>query len=481
MKKHSSIFHAMTALLMVGLTFVSCTKESEPVSGKFSMSVNASKSTRATKNLSDNGTTLTATWKVGEEVKVYNGETLLGTLTATTAGSETKLTGEVTGTIAEGNTLTLKFCSPNYQNGQDGTLEYIAANCDYATASITVTNVTSESVTTSDASFTNQQAIVKFTLLDKANDANLNASILSVEVDGYVYAVIPASATNVFYVALPEISNKKVSLFAKTAAGWYSYGQAGVSFANGQYYTVGAKLAQTGMLPGVFSVDGSNTVHFSQGNLQRVSGTWQFASNQYDVLGSWSSTSCDLFYWETTGNYGSDKDCTTTSGSSSDVVNWGANAISNGGNVANQWGTLNKDKWNNLVNSTSKYGYATVCGQTGIILLPNNFTDPMTNGGSGVFVNGASTGFTSNVYTSGDNWNAMEAAGAVFLPAAGGRFGTDVTEVGTMGDYWSSTAHSNGEDAFEGVGFYEDEVYQSSFDWFLGRDNGISVRLVKAN
>jgi hypothetical protein len=66
--------------------------------------------------------TLTATWEAGDEVKVYEGETLLGTLRPQTTGSRTtKLTGELDAVpSASGVTLTLKYKETDY-SGQKST------------------------------------------------------------------------------------------------------------------------------------------------------------------------------------------------------------------------------------------------------------------------------------------------------------------------------------------------------------------------
>lgn len=225
----------------------------------------------------------------------------------------------------------------------------------------------------------------------------------------------------------------------------------------------------------LFTVASSGTttqVHFSQGNLKRVSDTWSFHDNQYDVLGGWTASNCDLFYWETSGNYGSEENCVTSTGTSSDVVNWGDNAISNGGNVANAYSTPSTAQWRYLFNTrtdaSSKYGAATVCGQNGVVILPDHWTLP--NGCT--FTSGRSY-WNTNTYDATE-WARMEAAGAVFLPAAGRRRnGLGVGRVGNYGHYWSSTALDNY--IAWGVYFYSNYLdIGHQFD----RNAGQSVRLV---
>ena len=108
---------------------------------------------------------------------------------------------------------------------------------------------------------------------------------------------------------------------------------------------------------------------------------------------------------------------------------------------------------------------ATVNSVHGIILLPYNTTV---------------AGFNTNHNGWGNNtpdastWSAWEAAGAVFLPAAGDRDGTYVNGVGYYGDYWSSTALGDDYGAWY-VYFDEDDVGPDDVSY---RYFGQSVRLV---
>jgi len=475
--KRTNTFFAMTALLLAGVsTIVSCGKDDEqPAEGKtYHMTVTASKGGESAKALTVDGTTISATWAAGEEVTVYNvtkGAALTGTLAAQSNGASTTLEGTLTGTIEVGDELTLKFCSPDYSM-QDGTLAYIATHCDYAEATVTVASVEGGVIAASgEAAFENKQAIVKFSLMDAGGTA-INASVLSVTVGDVIYATIPASATNELYAALPGISGKQVTLSAKVGSQWYNKTQANVTFVNGQYYTVTAKLEQKGMLPGTFSVSGSKKVHFSQGNLLYENGTWKFHANQYDYLGGTShdvseSGSTDLFgwvgassTWEGVKQYG-----VTTSDQTSNVngygnvadeplkADWGTLAISNGGNTANSgWRTLTGSigaEWQYLFDTrtastvgataNARYAKAYLFGTThGVILFPDNYIHPTDVAApTGINTTG-NTSWDANTYTAED-WAKMEAAGAVFLPAAGMRFYSSLLDVGTIGYYWSSS------------------------------------------
>ena len=111
---------------------------------------------------------------------------------------------------------------------------------------------------------------------------------------------------------------------------------------------------------------------------------------------------------------------------------WGTLAISNGGNTTNQWHTLTggngaSAEWYYLLETRGYdfYGPATVDGIKGLVVLPDNWTLP-----TGCTFNGSMGNYGQNVY-SAENWAKMEAAGAVFLPSAGSRTGTSVSNAGS--------------------------------------------------
>lgn len=522
--KRTNTFFIMSALLLAGIsTIVSCTKDDEqPVEGKtYHMTITASKGGDNTKDLTINGTTISATWAEGETVTVYNvtkSADLTSTLAAQSSGASTTLKGSLTGTIEVGDKLLLKFCSPDYSM-QDGTLAYIAANCDYAEATVTVTSVEGGRITAGDAAFKNKQAIVKFSLMDAGSNV-LNASVLSVSVGGTIYAAVPASASSELFVALPGISGQAVTLSAKVDDQWYNKTQTNVTFVNGQYYTVTAKLEQKGILPGTFSVADGSRVHFSQGNLQATYNiydsiwSWAFAANQYDYIGNavgntsvtssapyintgdiedgrdggdYENGTVDLFgwvgassSWDGVAMYGITSSTNGYGNGNTLKADWGTLAISNGGNAANSgWYTCSKGNWEYLFGSESRtstrYARATVCSKKGVILFPDAYTHP--NGVTPLAKTNDDSGYGSNIYNA-DAWAKMEAAGAVFLPAAGIRLLDNngkvvVQQVGDMVAYWSSTSSSANS-------AYLLFVYNSQLQYTIGnRYQGYAVRLMR--
>ena len=153
-----------------------------------------------------------------------------------------------------------------------------------------------------------------------------------------------------------------------------------------------------GALSGKFSVSAGKQVHFSQGNLQATyngsSWSWSFAANQWDYIGANAvntkitgnktvseNGTVDLFGWSTAVTYSGIHNSTTSSSTySGNFVDWGTNAISNGGNEANLWRTLTKDEWVYLfygrTNAATLFGLGSVNGVNGTILLPDNWTLP---------------------------------------------------------------------------------------------------------
>ena len=266
MKKFMTNIKTLAALLITASAFIACSSDDNttdeqpvnPTQKTYTLTIKASKgdnaASRITRVLSLVDNTLNATWAVGEQVKVYKGETLLGSLEAQTNGISTTLSGTLEGDIKQNDNLTLKFCSPEYAS-QKGTLEDIAANCDYAEATVTVASVEGGKITTTaDADFINKQAIVKFTLLDKESGNGINATSLFVSVvDGEnliaSYIVTPEEATDVLYVAIPEIDSKKMELSAYVGEDTYIYSKKSVTFNNGRYYDITVNMTKTSVTP----------------------------------------------------------------------------------------------------------------------------------------------------------------------------------------------------------------------------------------
>lgn len=247
-----------------------------------------------------------------------------------------------------------------------------------------------------------------------------------------------------------------------------------------------------------FSVDDNVTVVFSKGNLQyqATSQTWRFAAHQYDIIGHGNAMIdtnyagwIDLFGWGTSGHNGHPPYSTSRNDKeyihgevdiAGSEYDWGQhNPISNAGNQAGIWRTLTLEEWQYLLKfrdqATGKRGLANIYNIDGnnttipgLVLLPDKWTLP----NSCTFHCGSTDGFETNHYTVAQ-WNAMEKAGAVFLPAGGYRDSVTVSLVGSYGCYWTSSCYTDAT-AYE--------LYMQASGCTLStaaRSNGHNVRLVQ--
>ena len=276
--------------------------------------------------------------------------------------------------------------------------------------------------------------------------------------------------TYVYYIVAPEFGGddgEDVTITLYSVNGQYAtFEKPGVSLRHNRMATVSLTVEEwtfeapsnpyslNGAMPGLFSVSATQQVHFSQGNLQyqASTNTWRFAEHQYDYVGSENSNISstysgwiDLFGWGTGNN---PTLASTTYTDYSTFVDWGSNAIINGGNAVNQWRTLTTSEWSYLLNSrtnaSSKRGTGNINGVGGLIILPDSWTlpsgCPQFNSGYG----SSTRDWTHNSYTLAQ-WAQMESAGAVFLPASGHREVTAVYSVGIYGSYWSSSPVNEGD------------------------------------
>ena len=271
----------MAALLMASATvFTACSNDDDIIGEQpaassqqtYTMTVEATKGGDAatTRALALNGKTLNATWQTTDEVAVYNytqKAVLEGHLSPQSAGASATLTGSLTGSVAKDDVVYLRWPSVNADyTGQDGTLETIAQRYDYTTGIAKVTSVDGAAIVAEDSSpsggpvtFTNSQAIVKFTLIGKTFATPINATQLTIDAkvgeesrliqsitypDTYTLGPITINRTeptdNVVYAALPFSSQAKFT-FALTATDGkytYTYEKADVTMLNGRYYEV---------------------------------------------------------------------------------------------------------------------------------------------------------------------------------------------------------------------------------------------------
>ena len=245
----------------------------------------------------------------------------------------------------------------------------------------------------------------------------------------------------------------------------------------------------------LFSVSATKQVRFSKGNLQfqASTGTWRLADHQYDCIISGnrnvSSTYdgwIDLFGWGCSGyvesfppylSSNSNMDYPTLVGVLSDEdaeYDWAwHNPIENGSNQPHEWRTLTKQEWGYLIQSRQYYhklATATIAGQYyGLVLLPDVWQKP-----TGITFNYGQNGWNTNQYTA-EEWAKLEASGAIFLPAAGYRYGTVVNDYDNVGIYWTVTSQYNsGSASFFGFSGTNNSCARERY-----KCDGCSVRPVK--
>lgn len=273
MKKSILLKLSAITFLMAGVVFCGCSNSNdepiepiEPVGPKtYTLTIEASKGGSAeTRVLTPGTNSLVSTWGKDDQVFVKHGSTWCdGSLKPQSEEQTTTLRGMITfnGEVKVNDDLTFQYPRESIDyTEQDGTLESIAAKYDYSVATAKVGEVGANAITvTGFSGFANQQAIVKFTLKDKAG-ANISATSLTISATGLKTSnsttgdiiVTPTSAKNELYVALSGINNKTVTLIAKTATDTYIYEKSGVTFSDDKYYEITVKMVNIRSIPLTF-------------------------------------------------------------------------------------------------------------------------------------------------------------------------------------------------------------------------------------
>lgn len=258
----------------------------------------------------------------------------------------------------------------------------------------------------------------------------------------------------------------------------------------------------------LFSVSSTDKVRFSAGNLQCKPSdmystsdnakAWIFANHQYDMVPSSNNLNptvnqqyyMDLFAWAT-GSWFPPYDASNSPshyGGLSDLGpdDWGVNSANIFyGNTKTQltWRTLSISEWQYLLNRTKSgeplIAYAVIGGNTrGLVILPDDWDPSRT-------VRGFFTQNAMNTLTI-DQWDKVEAEGAIFLPAAGQRYrdswenvSDQMNSYGYEGWYWSST-HENRNYAKALSFIFPNAPNTPSYNANnnVERQMGLSVRLV---
>ncbi len=283
----------------------------------------------------------------------------------------------------------------------------------------------------------------------------------------YIATVIPTSENS---IVVYEVWNSSDKLVASCAV-------QNRKFEAGKIYTVtldGDKLTATGEPSDVqrtdffyFSEENTRKRYiFSKGNLQynASTDTWRFAENQWDVIGSLSQYGERNNYFA--GNVsGSDNanvgkedykgwidffsltDDVTNNAASylSCKKSSGARLITNSKlieDLGDGWLILGSNRISprQIGNFGSMpydyFGFAKVDNVNGVVLISSEWGQKkngayQTPYGEFKFTEGGANGWATNIYTI-DEWKVGEAAGAVFLPAAGELINGEIHDVGSV-------------------------------------------------
>lgn len=300
---------------------------------------------------------------------------------------------------------------------------------------------------------------------------------------GYWYVAIPipeGSVTTKLYLGWNNGSED---------VEWKTSGE--VELRKGYVYTVGTErqspFTSEGYSKCSYLVSADREVLFSAGNLQFQryrSGSsyaykWQFAPHQYSYIGTANSTMPNMV-WRDLMSYGTSGYNSITPNMNSmnyeDYYNaniagtnydWGrfiknTPGIYYGSSLVTgqNWRTLTSAEWSYLISRPGKCGLGTVAGDKGLILLPDygdggaewSLASALPAGSTLTF-NANTASWTANVY-SAEQWDVMENAGAIFLPAGGyrERLGEEevvVESAGNLGYYWSTSI--NPGDDYQGM------------------------------
>lgn len=198
-----------------------------------------------------------------------------------------------------------------------------------------------------------------------------------------------------------------------------------------------------------FSINPVEKVVFSPGNLQYhpAKDEWRFAPAQTEHVGKGNENISpnyndwiDLFGWGT----GDDPVKSSTNYEDySTYVEWGDNKI--GDDAPGTWRTLSYNEWYYLLNSRENasqlISVGRVNGNNGVILLPDDWVCPEDV----IFKIGFSSsndGYSSFQVITPSEWEKLEEAGAIFLPATGYRKGTTVKNLQEICRYWAAYWHT---------------------------------------
>lgn len=529
-------FFVASGVFFVGCSREECTIGCEEVFGEeqggdvvLTLSTNVSLGITSTRAVDDNGV---KTFSEGDQIAlVYTNTKDVTVKTSSQALEDVDISNSgqsarFTVSLINPKAGTVRYVYPASMVDENGVMTSLASQIgtldglqdfDYAEGSGVIT----DNSLPSNVNMTNRLSVGVFTLKDNSGTAALSdITSVTIYTSAGNYTIESASAINwPIYVAMNPVEDAAISFKASDATNTYWKLVSSATLEASNFYPINVKMGSPGALPGLFSVSSTKQVYFSKGNLQATTTTlggtngdewtWAFAAHQYDTLGVLpennsankevlsngngtvsANGTVDLFAWMGShvtlggaakyGIYKSSNDMDAPSGSIGDERpnEWG-DLIGPG------WFTMTKEQWAYLLEeraqADSKVGLATVAGNHGLILLPDTFILP---DGLAAFdatpSNSSDTAYDKNIYDA-DEWEAMEAAGAVFLPVAGTLLFQRGHYDNALGAYWTASHGTYAQNAsyfcFGGTNITN---YTPIKKYSIGsryRNHGLSVRL----
>lgn len=342
-----------------------------------------------------------------------------------------------------------------------------------------------------NAPLTNQLAVCNFTIKDDGNAFITNSiTKLTIKNGKDVYHVVTSNLNNI-WVGIKPITSGDIEVYAAKRKELYRKKvTSNTSLAANTITPINIKVSLIeGATSGLFTAnEDGDLIYFSRGNLTTMYisnwDNWSFADKQYGYIGQAPGNTCididdryygcvvDLFGWSTNANtnyFGvnvSDEDETYMG----DFYDWGIANIRNGGG-RNKWRTPSATEFthmlfqrsgttiNGVSNARFVRAYIGDRKTGGLILFPDHYVHPdeLKLPGS-QFINNrahseADGAGTYDLYTTYE-WLQMEAAGAVFLPAAGLRVGSEVAV-----RYYGQRQ-----------GYHTSSIYAGVYVWTMGTD-----------
>lgn len=398
-------------------------------------------------------------WADGDEVLVFDRDNVkyLGALTATVSETDNR-TAHLSGAITAPEGTTLAFfhgtglSSSDFIQGaiytsisvrlasqETGTPFFVFGEAGYTTTDISgltvhfkfATSVISTYITGLPESTKISAAPISISSINtKCNISIYDMAIASSD-NGTITVLTQSDASTnakgqtfveIAVPASPKSSGRTASIAVNGVT--YQGDFSKVALEYGYSYNTIVEMEPVGPFP--ISVSATKAVYFSKGNLYFDGDAFNFEENQPDFSAKWSASHISHFYWSKTAGAAYSQKYSDTLSDEDVLFTNGTVDTPNADFTVNKekgtWRVLSGTEWNYIfnerANASDKWGAATINSTQGIVILPDTWAAP----GRNYFKAGSDGGYKTNMYSS-EQWAAMEAAGAIFLPCIGLRVG----------------------------------------------------------